>query len=172
MTDTVKPTTYEMTVFYVLPVNTGGDGSTPATDEHFQQCKYYVYDPSQKFYVSAQSAQLQSYASGDALDFVVLQQLPPTAIVYPELPPGTATLNATLFSATVMTLSAPDGGAQLPGVFLATIREEGSLPLVVIPVAKMATRGVILVFAGQDPVTGNPVLRGTSDPEIKGSTNG
>jgi hypothetical protein len=169
---TIRATTFATTVFYVLPVDADGDGKTPPGIEQLQQCKYYVYDPDEEVYLGLQSSQLQAYASGDALDFVALQQLPPKATVVPPLSAkGPATLNATLYSATVKTLSSPNGMVtQPPSVYLATVPDDGSGALVVIPVSKRATRGVVLVFSVQD--ANGVLLRSTFDPEIKGSTNG
>ena len=42
------------------------------------------------------------------------------------------------------------------------------LMLGAIPVAASETRGLILIFSVQDPLTGKMLLRSTSDPEIKG----
>ncbi len=165
--------TFSMTVFYVLPVDSDGDGSTPATTDQLQQCKYYVYDEDKRRYQHWDSVLLKASKSGDAIDFVALQQLLHTATVYPK-PTGAPTLNATLLSATVKTFSAPNGVEQLPSVFLATVADDGCGPLVMIPVAKKATRGVILVFSVPNPnplSAGKMLLRSTSDPEILGSTN-
>jgi hypothetical protein len=170
----IKPTVIATTVFYVLPVDSDGDGLTPSGVEQLQPCKYYVYDPDEQTYLSWNSALLPASPSGlpGSLDFVVIQQLPPDAPIAPALAPNSGpTPNATLYSATVRTASPAAGVVtQLPSVYLATVPEDRADALVVIPVSKTATREVILVFAVKD-AKGNTVLRSTFDPEIKGSTN-
>lgn len=167
------PVTIPMAVYFVIPVESSPDGRQ--TDEHTQVCNYYIQTGDNTFTqvlppTPQLPIQLQAVASGLALDYILLQQLDPRldTVLVPKL--ASSMSNARLFSATSKNLRSLASENALPNVFLAAAATPADLPSVAVPVAPPELRGLILVFTGLDS-NGN-TLRGTHDPEIKGSTNG
>jgi hypothetical protein len=168
MSSSNYPGTIPVAVYYVVPIESSNDGKTQLSDDHTQACNYYVRNADDNKYSLVMPTQLQAIPSGLGIDYIVLQQLSPSEVTPPPLHP---TENARLFSATAKNSQVIGDCIPLPNVFLAATATSaaGSMPTLAIPVAPPEQRGLILIFSVLKD--GKTLLRGTSDPEIKGSTN-
>lgn len=172
---TQSATTVPVAMYYVVPIESDDDGKSRKSDDHVQSCNYYVYDKNQdndkdkKNYVLIPDPPLlQAVSTGLGVDYVVLQQLSPLEM---KKPPSNPAKDVTLFSATARNEKSTSGEKPLPNVFLAAAPRAEAMPVLAIPVGAPYRRGLILTFSAFNPSSGEFLLRSTSDPEIRGSTN-